>query len=495
MHTTSGLGRSGVSPDFLGSYPPPHQPRPEQAEFLELLSRNWHDYDVFVAVLPTAFGKTSLARAVAAATGNCLYLTPTNQLLEQMLRTTQPGEFNTLARLDSYTCATARSSCASVRGRRGGFCRGCPASAALVAAKYRRGNLATNYHTALAQKLRRDVVVVDEAHNLTGFVRDLSALKIWRSKYKYPFSREKLLGWVQSLPGRTRKSKKMRALEQALTSPRPQYVVDLGEDSWLGGGGDTRRGEEDIQHCLRLLPTDIRNQPALGWLLGDARKVILMSATLSTVDVEQLGLSRRRVLYLQCPSPIPPGSRPQVFRPLYSASHANQEECSSILAQHLAEVILPQHEGEKGLVHATYQQAEQLRACLQEHPRLIFHSRHNKQEMFRMWQDSPPEDGAVLVGSGMVEGIDLPGDLARFQVVGKIPWPSLADPATKYLAESNPVWYNWETWKQLLQASGRVCRTPDDFGVTYILDGSLSRLDRSLAPRWWLDAVVDESED
>ena len=94
----------------------------------------------------------------------------------------------------------------------------------------------------------------------------------------------------------------------------------------------------------------------------------------------------------------------------------------------------------------------------------------------------------MLVASGMYEGLDLVDDTARWQVVSKIPWPSLADPAMKWRANEDPDFYNWETLRQVIQACGRVCRGPDDYGVTYILDSTWNRLEREAAhlfPDWF----------
>jgi Rad3-related DNA helicase len=93
----------------------------------------------------------------------------------------------------------------------------------------------------------------------------------------------------------------------------------------------------------------------------------------------------------------------------------------------------------------------------------------------------------------MYEGIDLPYDAARWQALTKVPYPSLAEPAIKYLADKDPEWYQWETAKLVLQASGRVVRASDDWGITYILDSSFEQLYEKaehLFPQWWQDSLA-----
>lgn len=98
-----------------------------------------------------------------------------------------------------------------------------------------------------------------------------------------------------------------------------------------------------------------------------------------------------------------------------------------------------------------------------------------------------------MVGSGMYEGLDLAGDSGRWQVITKVPYPSLEDPVTRYLMEQDEEYYHWETIKQLLQASGRICRKLDDYGVTYVVDSSFRRLytqSQELFPQYWKDSLI-----
>ena len=98
----------------------------------------------------------------------------------------------------------------------------------------------------------------------------------------------------------------------------------------------------------------------------------------------------------------------------------------------------------------------------------------------------------VLVSPSLREGVDLPDEQLRFQIVTKMPYPDLGDPWTAARQARDHRWYALETAKALIQAYGRSCRHADDHGVTYILDGQLARFltrYRPLLPRWFLDAA------
>ena len=70
----------------------------------------------------------------------------------------------------------------------------------------------------------------------------------------------------------------------------------------------------------------------------------------------------------------------------------------------------------------------------------------------------------------MAFGVDLPGDMSRFQIVMKLPYPSLGDKRIKAMFEKDPKWYTMKMFTKLIQMCGRSTRTTDDYCDTYILD-------------------------
>jgi ATP-dependent DNA helicase DinG len=98
----------------------------------------------------------------------------------------------------------------------------------------------------------------------------------------------------------------------------------------------------------------------------------------------------------------------------------------------------------------------------------------------------------VLVSPSLREGVDLPDDFLRFQIITKMPYPDLGDPWTAARRARDPRWYAVETAKALVQAYGRSCRHADDHGATYVLDAQFERFlqhNRPLLPDWFLDAA------
>ena len=81
----------------------------------------------------------------------------------------------------------------------------------------------------------------------------------------------------------------------------------------------------------------------------------------------------------------------------------------------------------------------------------------------------------VLLSPSMSEGVDLKGDLSRFQILCKVPYPYLGDPIVKKRMNKRSSWYPLQTAKTVVQSVGRSVRSMDDQAVTYILDQDWDR--------------------
>ena len=98
----------------------------------------------------------------------------------------------------------------------------------------------------------------------------------------------------------------------------------------------------------------------------------------------------------------------------------------------------------------------------------------------------------ILVSPSMGTGNSLDDDLARFQIIAKIPYPSLTSQKNKMRQINNPEWYAWKTSASLQQACGRAVRGSDDYADTIILDGSFGdvlRHSSHLLPDWLQESI------
>ena len=98
----------------------------------------------------------------------------------------------------------------------------------------------------------------------------------------------------------------------------------------------------------------------------------------------------------------------------------------------------------------------------------------------------------VIVAPAMAEGFDLKNDLARFQVIAKVPWPSLGDRVMKRRMELDDNYYAWCTALKLVQSYGRAVRSKEDWAYCYIIDSGFDWFmmkNGKRIPQWFREAM------
>ena len=467
---------------ILDYVPKGMEPRDVQRALLEQVEAAWKTSDVIVINAPVATGKSLIATTIANWVEaehqlSSAIVTPTNLLVDQYA--SEFSELSVLHKKDAYVCkrSSEKLKCERMKleANLGHYCRDCCMTKARRTATT-TSKLVCNTWIYQSNRLYKPVVIFDEAHNLVDHIRGINSKVKWKHDLGYP-------DWIRTY-GDLCNWMKDKGYDEMLKElgfeSRVKYLVEVARKPY----GKSRKFKE----CLNFLPLDVSNARPLLWPPAKVGKLILMSATLSRKDVEYLGLDRRRVSYLESSSPILAQRRPILFEPIGYMSVKSQDANLTKLAEQLRS-YLRKHVGQRGLIHATYGLARKLRQLLADEPRLIWHDKSDKARKYSEFRQS--EDG-VLVASGMYEGIDLPLDAGRWQVIAKVPYPSLGDPVTSYLAEQDPTYYAWETAKVVIQACGRICRRMDDFGVTYIVDSSFEKLytqNANLFPDYFRDSL------
>ena len=195
---------------------------------------------------------------------------------------------------------------------------------------------------------------------------------------------------------------------------------------------------------------------------------------------ECFGLDEAGCARFTSASPFPLEQRPIVYRPVGALSQATLARLEPALFAEVAAILA---------AHPRRQGADPRRLVRRRPPARRATSRSRAPRESRRLSGSTPADGkaralehhrasplpTVLVSPSLREGVDLPDDFLRFQVVTKLPYPDLGDPWTAARQARDPRWYALETAKALVQAYGRSCRHADDHGVTYMLDGQFAR--------------------
>jgi Rad3-related DNA helicase len=245
----------------------------------------------------------------------------------------------------------------------------------------------------------------------------------------------------------------------------------------------------------------IEIKPLTGELFAEdllfrfADHVVMLSATIldPRTFVRNLGLTPKQCGYLSVESEFPVENRRVIFTPAGSMGFKNYDTTLPKMLRKI-ERILNKHQDEKGIIHCqSYKTMDNILNHFKGTPfahRLIGHDSGPRSKQGALEAHFNREDATVLLSPSMAEGLDLKGDLSRFQVVCKAPFGNLGDPYIKTRLGMDKDWYTWQACLTLVQALGRSIRSKDDHATSYILDSDATRLlDSGIIPDWWLKAL------
>jgi Rad3-related DNA helicase len=219
--------------------------------------------------------------------------------------------------------------------------------------------------------------------------------------------------------------------------------------------------------------------------------VFLMSGTIldKSLFCQLNGLDVRKAVYYSIDSPFNAKNRPIYYIPLGKMSYNNKAETFKRYIPYIKK-ILQKYDGKKGIIHTnSFELANWINESIKD-PRLIFHDTSNKDEMLELHLRS--EEPTVLVSPALSTGVSFDNDSARFQIIAKIPYPSLSSQKNKLRMKNNPDWYSWKTSAGLQQACGRIVRSNLDYGDTIILDssfGDVIKYSSKFLPEWFQKAI------
>lgn len=222
--------------------------------------------------------------------------------------------------------------------------------------------------------------------------------------------------------------------------------------------------------------------------------VIFMSATILSHKMfsKWLGLNPNEVYHIKVDSPFTKEKRPIILN-LAGKMSANRIKNTAPKTIPILQEILKKHEGDKGLIHTHSYKCQQYILNNLYNSRLISHTSKNREQILNFFEKD--ENPLVLVSPSMSEGVDLPYDKCRFQIIYKIPFPYLGDKQVNMRMKRDKKWYAYKTVMTLMQAYGRGMRAEDDSCYTYIIDSDINMLFkspmyRSLIPDFFKEAVV-----
>ena len=201
--------------------------------------------------------------------------------------------------------------------------------------------------------------------------------------------------------------------------------------------------------------------------------VILMSGTILDKQLFSRlnGLNEKNTVYYSIPTPFPVENRPIYYYPQGKMSYTKKEETFKKYIPILNK-ILNKYKDKKGIIHTN---SFELSYWIQDsikNDRLIFHD--SEGQLAALDRHFNSDSDTVIVSPSLHTGISFDDSKARFQIIAKIPYPSLGSQKNKLRQKVDPEWYSWRTCVSLLQSLGRINRSRSDFGDSIILDESFS---------------------
>jgi len=231
-----------------------------------------------------------------------------------------------------------------------------------------------------------------------------------------------------------------------------------------------------------------------------ARFFLLSSATIINPSnfARELGIDSEGYTIVEFPSIFPKENRPIFVYFAGNMSKNKKEGENSPYEINLPNAIqrirkILNEEKGRGIIHSiSYNSAWDVYKGLNTDKRIVLHRKgENTEHVIKRWQKK--KDG-VLISPAITEGINLPYDMCRFQILLKVPYLDLGDVIvkTRVKQKHEQEWYDTQTISRIIQAYGRAIRSEDDKASFYILDSSFYKLYykcRTYFPAWFREAV------
>lgn len=510
-----------------------HPPRPEQKKIInEIIEAIEMGFKNIIVEAGTGTGKSAIATTIANYMGDSYILTMTKQLQNQYL-----DDFEyMLAEIkgtSNYNCSYRNATCddcMQIDNNRGRHTN-CRYKAALDFAKshpcmitnYDYLFYAGNYARVFGE---RELLILDESHNLEKKIMQLIGKTLNRQNiYKhygidifYPVTNGKTLKsienpnyWISTLQELTLRAKNNKAIavnkkSQELYSKdakKFQYLITQLEDTEarfiieLPTKKEIKKDkilEGKFQGGLKAEFKPLTISDYADQLLHFGKIRLFMTGTLGNKDkfCEWIGIDPKETYYIFVKSPFPVEHRPIIKSYIGSMSGRKgpNPNWRNIQAIEKIKELIRKHNHEKGVIHtSSNQQAWYIKKMLNS--KLVWVAQGSSREnTIRRFESS--HNPVVLVGAGLKDGVDFKGDKCRFQIMFKMPYPSLAGKQVNIRMHYDNSWYAYQTIMPLMQAYGRGIRDMDDHCVMYVLDSDFDRLlsqHKYLFNEYFLEAI------
>lgn len=393
-------------------------PREQQKRVVDAIYANWDKYNYFALSLPTGVGKTFIATSIAAQVEKAYILTSTLQLQTQYEKSWT--ELINLKGRGNYTCNlnTNFTVDAAPCSAQHDLIRLCQRDS--LCSYYNQKNRALNSQSMITNPVymlysthcgfvndeespwvERDVLIIDEAHNLENHLVQFAESDIDPEQYqkdfginvdKFVFTGRPEDDYMMVVELQDLLTEKARELAEKIEKEFPQKKFFSDSDIKVWARGMTEKVAERVRKLnAKAYQLDKAIQPlkiffathstpeelSRRWLVskhsdknvlklapvyGDflfeeyfgklASKFVFLSATLGTKATfcKELGIPEDECFFIETDSPFPPAHSPVIVMPAIKLSKVHYDENVKKIGG-LVDSILEMHPKQRGIIH------------------------------------------------------------------------------------------------------------------------------------------------
>lgn len=534
--------------DYWNKIMPDSKPRNSQLATFDWIQDLSPEVKYILLEMPVGGGKSPVGLAVSAwmshGYGSSFILTPQKILQRQYEQTFNVDVLHSMYGKSNYKCEQKNCKCdvgASIKPA----CVSCPHKISFSKAK-RSPNMVLNYTLGLLyfsyldEKTlpSRKFMIMDECHNLesqliefgTFTISSLTCGKIGGVKFYKPEDILDAYDWM-----RREYYPKLALYLSALSREKDQIEerhnggpLSATDANVITNFIKYSRHEDHVTSVLLHGRDSIYNNFVLvqdkdkftikelygrnafhGIIKPKAEKFLFMSSTILNREgfCSDLGIDPAQSAFLSLDSEFKRENRMVYYKPTTKMNYGwdNNDPVRTAGRGKMAKAvhdILDLHKDVSGIIHTGSFKLSQwlVRELQTQKTHTVLHHNPdmtdniiNRETVINEYMASAKIRPTILVSPSITEGLDLKDDLGRFAIFAKVPYPSITDAWVKRRMEISGDWYRRQTLIEMIQGSGRVCRTPDDWGVTYILDESFgylyNRTKRVVIPEWWENSL------
>jgi len=368
------------------------------------------------------------------------------------------------------------------------------------------------YQTAFTARFeKRELLVIDEAHEIEGVVRDFISKKITINKpirEGGPADASDVGSWCdyflqeEFVPKLSAQEKAIKEEDPSWVSPLDAYVNRIEDfrlqKDYFGNKFCVKKtintvGRVDVSTGFEFVPDSLGNAPT-NLLFSMGEHVLLMSGTIYDKNVfcRNLGVNPEEVHFIRIGSTFPVATRPIYMKPEYQVdtSFAMWEENFGEMIEKIQKISSIFNDV-KGLIHApSYDAARQIVNAL-GHGRFVTHESEDFQTRLETFFEA--EGNQVFISPVCQQGVDFKQDRSRFQILLRVPYGSTSDEFINYKVKNDFPWYNYQALIVFGQQLGRVNRSEDDYGATFLLDSRFNKFisrNQKVLPDWVQKAII-----